>query len=58
MDIQEARKLRWDLETEILNLLKNYEEKTHGHVKSISVEHEYSMGVGDELVSVHIGVAV
>jgi hydroxymethylglutaryl-CoA reductase len=58
MDIQEARKLKWDLQTQILELLKKYEEKTYGHIKSISVEHSYSMGIKDELVSVHIEVHV
>jgi len=58
MEIQEARKLKWDLQTKVLELLKDYEKKTDGRVKSISVEHAYSMGTEDELITVHIEVHV
>ena len=58
MDIQEARKLKWDLESEILKLLKDYEKKTHGRVKSISVENTYPMGLASEVAAVQIEVEV
>ena len=58
MDIQEARKLKWDLQAQILELLKDYEQKTYGHVKNISIEHAYSMGTESEPIAVHIEVHV
>ena len=58
MDIQEARKLKWDLESEILNLLRDYEKKTHAQVRNISVNISYNIGGTSELTSVDIEVAV
>jgi len=58
MDIQKARKLKWDLQTKILKLLKDYEKETYGKIKSISIEHAYSMGTEDEIIAVHVEVHV
>jgi len=58
MEIQEARKLKWDLQSQILELLQDYEKKTYGKVKSLSIEHAYNMGTEAEIVSVHIEVHV
>ena len=58
MDIQEARKLKWDLESEILKLLKDYEKKTYGRIKGISLKHAYDIGANSELIAVNIEVEV
>jgi len=58
MEIQEARKLKWDLQSQILELLQDYEKKTYGKVKSLSIEHAYNMGMEAEIVSVRIEVHV
>jgi len=56
MDVQKAKKLKGELQTTILEMLKNYEKQTGVRVENISLERISSMGIISEIANVTIRV--
>lgn len=58
VNVQEAKKLKLELENEILGMLREYEEKTQANIEDISLDNTYCLGGKTNIMSVNLRVEI